>query len=64
MFMEAAMKCIIHVTDGRVDRAANDEAANCVASQWWNYCPKHLWKGQRKDTEKGNEQRIDNSISS
>lgn len=58
------MKCIIHVTDGRVDRATNEEASNMVASQWWNYCPKHLWKGQRKDQETCNEQRTDNRVPS
>ena len=58
------MKCIIHVTDGRVDRCTNEEAANAVASQWWNYCPKHLWKGQRRDMEKDNEQGVSNSVSS
>lgn len=42
------MKCIKHVTDGRIDRCSDEQAAKLVAQKWWAYCPKSEWKAQQK----------------
>lgn len=44
------MKCVKHITDGRIDRVTDEEAARLVAQKWWVYCPKNEWKSSYKQS--------------
>jgi hypothetical protein len=42
------MKCIKHITDGRIDRCSDEDAARLVAQKWWQYCRKSEWKKEHQ----------------
>lgn len=43
------MKCII-LRSGKVIRTKNDRAAKLVTADQADYCPKSIWKKQRKES--------------